>query len=349
MRRARLLCMWRGPRLRAALPLALSAPFADQSSNLSMRIRDLRTLMAGALSLPILTMEAKAIVVPGAGALGPLLEAIEANTPAKVGDLFDVHQGIRTGANPVFLQPPSVVRDLPENEQRYFKKAIDAASFIEGEIKPERLLFYAPKGTWKTEEELSHAVPEFFSRYIQPSREELKKRKSLRSKNDRYWELAEARTSWVFKGHPRLVSKRFGLYPAFARDFDVGVLAVVQANAWVPKHELVDAFDKDKIRELLTAYWWLLNSRVAVALLREFCPNVAGGQLDLENKYVKNVPLPNLVRQFNENPTLPLLATSIRSRYPNRLPAISDRDQFAATAFGTDISEWKLSGLGMPY
>jgi len=287
--------------------------------------------------------------LPGAGALGALLETIEANTVTKVGDLFDVHQGIRTGANPVFLQPQSVVNNLPAIEQRYFKKAIDAASFVEGEIKPERLLFYVPKGTWKTERELSKAVPEFFSRYIRPSREELLKRKSMRSRTDRYWELAEARSSWAFKGHPRLVSKRFGLYPAFARDFNVGAFAVVQANAWVPKHELVDAFDKDRICELLNAYWWLLNSRVVVALLREFCPNVAGGQLDLEHKYVKNVPLPNLVRQFNENPTLPMLANSIRSRYPSRLPAIPDRDHFAATAFGTDISEWKLSGLEIPY
>lgn len=286
--------------------------------------------------------------LPGAGALGPLLETIETNTATKVGDLFDVHQGIRTGANPVFMQPFSVVRNLPENERRYFRKAIDAASFVEGELKPEKYLFYAPKGTWKTEEELSQAVPQFFNLYIRPSRETLNKRKSMRSKTDRYWELAWERPRWAFKGHPRLVSKRFGLYPAFARDCDVA-FAIVQANAWVPKDELVKGFDKDKICELLTAYWWLLNSRVAVALLREFCPNVAGGQLDLENKYVKNVPLPNLVRQFSENPTLPVLANSIRSGYSNRLPALSDRDQFAATAFGTDISEWRLSGLEMPY
>jgi adenine-specific DNA-methyltransferase len=283
--------------------------------------------------------------LPGPGALGALLETIQANTPTKAGDLFDVHQGIRTGANPVFMQPASVVRSLPPDEQRYFKKAIDAASFVDGEIKVEKFLFYAPQGKWKTEEEFIRAVPEFFNRYIRPSRDVLQKRKSLRSKN--YWELAEARTQWVFKGPPRLVSKRFGLYPAFARDFDVA-FAVVQANAWVPKSALISGFDDiDQVCELLTAYWWLLNSRVAVALFREFCPNVAGGQLDLENKYVKNVPMPNLVRQFKEHPTLPVLSNSIRSRYPNRLPTISDRDQFAAMAFGTDVSDWKLSGLEM--
>jgi adenine-specific DNA-methyltransferase len=285
--------------------------------------------------------------LPGAGALGTLLENIQASTITKVGDLFDVRQGIRTGANPIFIQPASVVSSLPAGEQRYFKKAVDAASFVDGEIKPNKFLFYVPRGAWKTEEEFSKAVPEFFNRYIRPSRDVLQQRKSLRSKNECYWELTRAR-GWMFKGRPRLVSKRFGLYPAFAKDFGVE-FAVVQANAWVPKDAFVHSRDVEQICEMLTAYWWLLNSRVAVALFREFCPNVAGGQLDLENKYVKNVPLPNLFRQFSENPTLPVLANSIRSRYPSRLPTISDRDQFAATTFGTDLSEWKFSGLEMAY
>jgi adenine-specific DNA-methyltransferase len=284
--------------------------------------------------------------LPGAGALGALLETIQANTITKVGDLFHVHQGIRTGANPLFIQPADVVKGLPEREQRYFKKAIDAASFVDGDLKPQNYLFLAPNNTWKTEEELSQAVPEFFNNYIRTNQELLKKRTSLRGRP--YWELAEPRTSWMFKGPPRLISKRFGLSPAFGRDFDLS-FAVVQANAWRPTEMLIGSpRDTEELCEVLTAYWWLLNSRVAVALLREYCPNVAGGQLDLERKYVKHVPLPDLPRQFKENPTLPVLANSIRSRYPNKLPAISDRDRFAAVAFGTDVSEWNLSGLELP-
>jgi len=284
--------------------------------------------------------------LPGAGALGTLLETIQANTITKVSDLFHVHQGIRTGANPLFIQPADVVKSLPEREQLYFRKAVDAASFVDGELKPQNYLFLAPNKTWKTEEELSQALPEFFNRYIRTNQELLKKRTSLRGRP--YWELAEPRTSWMFKGPPRLLSKRFGLWPAFARDFDLS-FAVVQANAWRPTETLTSSRrDVDGLCEVLTAYWWLLNSRVAVALLREYCPNVAGGQLDLEHKYVKNVPLPDLVRQFKENPILPVLANSIRSRYPNKLPSISDRDQFAAAAFGTDVSEWNLSGLELP-
>jgi hypothetical protein len=243
----------------------------------------------------------------------------------------------------LFIQPADVVNSLPERERRYFKKAVDAASFVDGDIRPQNYLFIAPNKTWKTEKELSRAVPEFFNRYIRTNQELLKKRTSLRGRP--YWELAEPRTSWMFKGPPRLLSKRFGLYPAFGRDFDL-TFAIVQANAWMPNELLTEMHsDTDALCETLTAYWWLLNARVTVALLREYCPNVAGGQLDLEHKYVKHVPLPDLLRQFKENPSLQVLANSIRSRYPSRLPALSDRDRFAAAAFGTDISEWNLSGL----
>jgi predicted RNA methylase len=281
--------------------------------------------------------------LPGAGAQGGLLEAVQADTITRVGDLFSVHQGIRTGANQLFIQPADVVKSLPEREQRYFKKAVDTASFVEGEIKPQKYVFLAPNNTWTTEDELSQAVPEFYNRFIRTNQELLRKRTSLRGRP--YWELAEPRTSWLFKGPPRLLSKRFGLWPAFGRDFDLG-FAVVQANAWRPTEKLTrDRRDSDELCEVLTAYWWLLNSRVAVALFREYCPNVAGGQLDLESKYVKHVPLPDLPRQFRENPTLPVLGNSIRSRYPNKLPSISDRDQFAAAAFGTDVSDWNLAGL----
>lgn len=283
--------------------------------------------------------------LPGPGALGSLLEIIQTKTPTKVSDIFTVRQGIRTGSNEVFIQPRSVVERLPKREQIYFKDAVDAASFADGEIIPSNLLF-VPNEQWQTESEVGKAVPHFFSAYLLPNKESLKKRKRKSSDTSHWWELTWPRF-WAFDGKPRLISKRFGLYPAFACDLR-GSLAVVQANAWIPTDELSRVGGKEALGEMLTAYWWLLNSRVTVALLREFCPNVAGGQLDLEHKYVRHVPLPHLPTQFRDNPTLQAIASSIRTRNSRRLPSIPERDQFAATAFGTDVSEWNLSGLELP-
>lgn len=281
--------------------------------------------------------------LPGAGALGNLLETIQSNFMTKVRDLFKVRQGIRTGANEVFLQPINVVAGLPERERCYFKEAVVTGSFVDGEIKSQDFLFL-PDNTWQTESEVRRAVPTFFSNYLKMYKSVLVKRKSLR--DGRWWRLTRAR-SWKFEGPPRLLSKRFGLYPAFARDLKVQ-FAPVQANAWIPTDTLVRCAGKDALREALTAYWWLLNSRIAVALLREYCPNVAGGQLDLEHKYVEHVPLPNLFVQFRENPALQVLASSIRTHNADRLPKLSELDQFAAAAFGTDVSDWNLSGLELP-
>jgi len=283
--------------------------------------------------------------LPGAGALGPLLEKIQATTVTRVDDIFRVRQGIRTGANEVFVQPHKVIQTLPKPEQLYFREAVDAASFVDGEIRPHNYLFL-PDQRWQTESEVQQAIPHFFNTYLLVRKESLLKRKRKSKDPNRWWELTWPRF-WAFDGQPRLLSKRFGLYPAFARDLNAW-FAVVQANAWIPIDGLDGGVGGDALRDVLTAYWWMLNSRIVVALFREYCPNVAGGQLDLEHKYVKHVPLPHLPRQFREDPSLQALASSIRTRNAGRLPSISDRDHFAAAAFGTDVSDWNLSGLELP-
>lgn len=278
--------------------------------------------------------------LPGSASLGALTAVLRQRIETQVKDLFHVRQGIRTGARDIFLQSKEFVKGLPKHEQRYFRDAVDTSSFVEGEIVTSDCLFM-PEISWQNEDDLAQAVPEFYNRILRPSRNALAKRKFLRG--ERWWELARGR-SWAFSGPPRLVSKRFGLFPAFGRDLDVKY-AIVQANAWSPTELITRNQEDETLRNLLTMYWWLLNSRVMIALFREYCPNVAGGQLDLENKYVKHAPLPDLRRNFEAAPDLQLLASGISSRYGDRLPSLAERDQFAALAYGTDLSDWNLSGL----
>jgi len=124
-----------------------------------------------------------------------------------------------------------------------------------------------------------------------------------------------------------------------------GTLAIVQANAWVPTKKLSGNRAPDALG-ILTAYWWLLNSRVMVALFREYCPNVAGGQLDLEHKYVRHVPLPDLTHCLDDDPGLQQQAMMIRTSFPTELPPIAERDTFAAAAFGTSIADWPMARQG---
>ena len=278
--------------------------------------------------------------IPGAGALGPLLDRIQSATPATVEHIFDVHQGIRTGAKDIFILPARAVEQLPRSEREYFVPAVAAASnFVAGKIETSDYLF-KPDPQW-TASDLEHKVPRYYERYLNPNRDVLKKRAGI--KPSRWWELTWSRPR-AFTKHPRLISKRFGLYPAFACDFDAR-FGVVQGNVWAPTGAITKGRDDGEVRAILTAYWWLLNSRVAVAVLREYCPNVAGGQLDLERKYVRHVPMPDLSLRFAEDPRLQIMGNEMRSKYRDELPSLEERDRFAAVSFSTDLSEWSLAGL----
>ncbi|HWQ54553.1 MAG TPA: N-6 DNA methylase [Bryobacteraceae bacterium] len=296
----------------------------------------------GGWSVTVTTIEAfkrRPSWLPGTGTLGSLLDEIQSQTDTNVGQMFDVHEGIKTGAKHIFIQPQSVVRGLPENEHRYFNEAVEGDNFSDGEIKPNTCLFVSDD-TWETWDDVEKAVPVFFEKYLKHEQQLLGNRKA--DQKVKPWQLTRRRT-WP-AGRPRLLSKRFGLYPAFARD-PRGKFAVVQAYAWVPTERLKGGLSSDELRELLTVYWWYFNSRVAIALLREFCPNVAGGQLDLSRKFVKHAPLPDLPRQLRENPALQELSTNIRLSSGDKLPQLGDRDRFAAEALGTNLSSWNLSGL----
>lgn len=273
--------------------------------------------------------------LPGAGALGPLLDGLRTAIETRVEHLFDVRQGIRTGLKDVFLQTKGFVSQLPADERRFFMPAITTGSFVNGRIETKEYVFFADR-EWRTEADVNDACPQFFQRVLHPARSALKGRKGVEV--SRWWQLTRPR-GWSADSRPRLVSKRFGLLPAFARDLDGG-MAVVQANAWFPTKALIKEAAGGIIRDLLTMYWWLLNSRVVVALLREYCPNVAGGQLDLEHKYVRHVPLPNLARRLNEDPALQRLAADLWGQGDENLPSVMDRDAFAAMAFGTTLADW---------
>ncbi len=309
---------------REMLTLAWAAPDSGAAAGAMRAIRRTTAQVSGRSSLAserslwtvtraeVVTLKERPSWLPGANALGPLLDDIRASVQTRVEALFAVRQGIRTGAKEVFVQPAQVVAKLPKDERRWFVPAIVTESFHDGQLLNESMVFMAD-ALWRDEDEVRAAIPKFFEHVLLPARDVLRGRAGIDT--NKWWLLTRAR-GWMLDGVPRLVSKRFGLVPAFARD-DYGRSAVVQANAWVPKPLLMEGIPqgaafKEHLRGLLVAYWWLLNSSVAVSLLREYCPNVAGGQLDLEHKYVRHMPLPNLASALADDPGLSALATDMR-------------------------------------
>ena len=220
-----------------------------------------------------------------------------------IGDLFDVHQGVLTGSNSVFLLTTSQVEKLPQKERKWFKPAIMNESIKNGQIEVRHRVFYPynQQGLIITSEaELVRLLPVYFEHFLKPERSRLEKRTSVvRASRPYWWGLAERR-AWALDPQPRLVSKYFGGPGGFAIDLEARYL-VVQGYAWFPKWTLpIEDIDIETvplghpIQDILAAYMAVMNSTPFVRLLEIYSTHVAGGQFNLSARYVKPIPIPNL-------------------------------------------------------
>lgn len=217
---------------------------------------------------------------------------------ARINDLFDVRQGIRTGANKVFLVNFPQLRALPAGEQRFFRPAIMNESISEAKINETHWVFYpyGPDGLLlKSEDELKRKVRTYYDRFLQPNRSLLEGRSNIIQSNIPWWALS-VRRSWGLDTHRRIVSKYFGASGGFALD-EVGKFAVVQGFAWFPKVHDISSDQGEELMipsaDILRCYVALFNSLEFEALLEFFSPQVAGGQFDLSPRYVNEIPVPN--------------------------------------------------------
>lgn len=150
-------------------------------------------------------------------------------------------------------------------------------------------------------QQLAHYVPRYFNDYLAPAKARLKSRKTLRGQTVlHWWDLLRPR-GWQMEHCPKLVSKYFGGSRAFAFDRS-GDFVVVVGHAWVVKKGEVEREITDE--EVYLAVLTYLSSSLACDLLEYFSIQVSGGQLDLSNRYVRNLPIPKLAsllpRDLNE-------------------------------------------------
>lgn len=223
----------------------------------------------------------------------------------RLGELFEIRQGIRTGANKTFLLAPEQYSRLTSSGKRFFRPAMTGDNLSEGRLREGDWVFY-PHGnlSLRTESELRKELKTYYSDYLLPAKPDLSQRATIKRNRARnWWELAEHR-AWTLKGEgePRIISKYFGSPGAFALDTD-GRLAVVQGFAWFPKwdashsslgdtSEHEQALDENLNLLILKAFTTLLNSTTFHNLARHFSNHVGGGQIDLSPRYVDSIPVP---------------------------------------------------------
>ncbi len=191
-----------------------------------------------------------------------------------VGSLFAVHQGARTGANPVFVLGKETVSKWPKREQRYFRPAVLNESVRDGVLIDSAFVFY-PYGEFRidTEEQLKRAVPNYYAEFLKPNKPDLSARTSF---SNSWWQLDRPR-EYQFETRRKLVSTYFGDVGSFAWD-DQGHFVVVQGWAWIPK---LSKKNSELPMQTGLAYLALLNSRLFSKLLAGTSNHVGGGQWNL--------------------------------------------------------------------
>jgi adenine-specific DNA-methyltransferase len=220
---------------------------------------------------------------------------LERGLPAVL-DLFDVHQGARTGRNEAFRLSDDDLRSLPARERRFFRPAATNSTIQSGRLDPDVWVFfpYGAEGPLlRTEEHLQEAVPQYFSRWLAPHADALRRRSRA---SERTWWLLTHERAWQWQPLPKLVSKYFGQSGGFAYD-GTGRCVVLQGFAWLWRGEGRGANERAMsfaASPLPWAYVALLNSAPFEFLLSTFCPTVQGGQFDLSPRYLRLVPLPDL-------------------------------------------------------
>ena len=230
-----------------------------------------------------------------------LQKLFDLNRVSAIGDLFSVHQGVRTGLNKAFLFKKSEIFDgIPEKEREWFRPAIMNDSINGGLIRDDYRVFYpygdnGPK--FETVEQLKTAVPTYFEKHLRIRQRDLESRWAIKDTGrDDWWGLSRPRP-WILNIQPRIVSKYFGGLGSFAIDSECQYV-VVQGNAWIPKFQGIESIEYEglalSLGDILTAYLTMLNSPFFMRVVEIFSPRVAGGQFDLSNKYISQVPIPRL-------------------------------------------------------
>jgi adenine-specific DNA-methyltransferase len=208
--------------------------------------------------------------------------------------LFDIHQGVRLGSD-VFIVGRKYVKDLSASEQRFFRPAVMNVSLKDARLNDDYYVFY-PYTTGlpplRNEEDLSAQVPTFYAEVLLPAKPALESRRSLIREQLNWWDLIWPR-NWQHGPAPKLVSKYFGDTRPFAFD-GTGDYVVVVGHAWLRRKGEVEVAITDA--ELYLAMIAYLNSSIVSALLEYLSVQISGGQFDLSNKFLTNLPVLNIAK-----------------------------------------------------
>lgn len=207
----------------------------------------------------------------------------------RLGDLFDVKQGVRLG-HKLFVVQAEYYAELSNDEKRFFRPAVVNRSIDHGRLLPLFYVFYPDTSGLPeivTESALRAAIPRFYAEHLKPNKDALLRR--ARTDAEQWWKLMWPRT-WLQEPAPRIVSTYFGDAGSFAFD-ESGLFVPVVGNGWIPLKKRLRAPIPTKVWH---AYIAFLSSELFATLLAGSSRHVGGGQWDLSKRYISNARIPDL-------------------------------------------------------
>ncbi len=267
--------------------------------------------------------------LPAPGLLGIAEREALAALDTRVAHLFQVHTGIRAGERQAFILSEKTVRSLPEREREGFRPIAEKRQIANGAISPVDFVFAVGEDI-ETEEELQARFPRYFSEVLSKWKDQLSSRNRA---GDRWWRQSEPRNSWRSRTDPRIVSRQWFRNDGFAVDPN-GRYAVVQGYAWFPSARLKKAVRAEPsagdLLEVLRLYTVLMSSDVFFRVSREYSTNAGGGQIALQQKHLKHVPLPIIPDVAVNKPHL----VDMVLEWGGDFPELQARNAFAAACYG---------------
>jgi SAM-dependent methyltransferase len=221
----------------------------------------------------------------------------------RIGDLFKIKQGVRTGNKRVFVLQASQYEELTRREKRFFRPAVAGRSITNGQLRPMEYVFY-PYATdgrllCDSEEELKKSLPTYCPKYLMPARAALASRARFSGRN--WWELSEKR-AWQAMPTPRIVSTYFGESGSFAFD-EGGQYVVVNGHGWVWTKDVGGVSEDARLpfeqTPAVWAYLAILNSKAFEEIMSLFSVRLQGGQMRLEARFLSQVPLPDVTDEMS--------------------------------------------------
>jgi hypothetical protein len=230
-------------------------------------------------------------------------------------------------------------------------------NLTDGALKESEFVFYPYQDGGlliETETDLLEQVPTYTKNHLEPLKEKLVSRASIRRSNRADWWGLSERRAWGSSTAPRIVSKYFGSVGGFALDSEAKFV-VVQGFAWFPKWEgRPDRTGSGESEDgalwnpdissidLLLAYTAIFNSRAFHRIVALLSSHVSGGQFDLSPRFMNDLPVPDLLsasvdeRLGSRLAKLIVLGTQLR---PSDREWANLADRIVIDLYGTELFE----------